>query len=188
MIDPKYVSAVIVTRGDVDLGPCLKPILAAGIEEIIIRRGIGGVVQRYQAALSATFEAIYTQDDDCVVNVKAVLAEYDPRFVTCNMPQDRRADYQDGIALLGWGATFHQDLVPDRWPAEIPMPLMRREADRWFTGLNPLKLIDVPFEHLPWAHGADRMGQEANHLSDLREIRKRIYAARDRAFAARGPA
>lgn len=180
MISPKYVSAVIVTRGDVDLGPCLKPILGVGIEEIVIRRGVGGVWERYEAARAATRHFIYTQDDDCVVNVASILAACDPEqaeFVTCNMPMDRRVEYSDGIALMGFGCVFHRVHLQTFAP-NCSDPLMRREADRWFTGMNRLKLIDMPFEHLPWAHGADRMGRQLNHGDDLREIRKRIYAAR----------
>jgi hypothetical protein len=172
------VSAVIVTRGNVDLGACLAPILAAGVDEIIIRRGHGGVWERYEGAREARYAVIYTQDDDCTVDVGQVIEAYAHGVVTCNMPASRRAEYNDGIALVGWGCVFHRsalDVLPRLEPQD---DLERREADRVFTGLNDLKLIDVPFRHLPWALGKDRMGREARHGDDLREIRRRIYAAR----------
>lgn len=174
------VSAVIVTRGNVDLGPVLLRIHA---DEIIIRRGHGGVWERFEAARSARHEVVYTQDDDAVVEMSAVIAAYDRGSVTCNMPADRRREYPDGIALVGWGAVFHQAAVDvfDEYLAAWPFDeLVRREADRVFTGLNRVKLIDVPFTHLPWAEGADRMGREARHGDDLREIRKRIQAVSER--------
>jgi hypothetical protein len=172
------VSAVVVTRGDVDLWPCLKPILAAGIQEIILRVGVAGVAERYDGARAATNEIIYTQDDDCAVDVAAVLAAYEYAVVACNMPEWKRPEYPaaDGIALVGWGAVFHKCCVPDRMPVDA---LARREADRLFTGLNRLKLIDVPFEHLPWAHGADRLGRQPEHAASLQEIRRRIQVLRD---------
>lgn len=171
------VSAIIVTRGDVDLGPCLKPILEAGINDISIRRDRAGVLERYAQAFRSENSVFYVQDDDCVVDVKAVLAEYDSHFVVCNMPQDRRAEYRDGIALVGWGCVFEKWNLRrafDQVPGNARDPLFCREADRWFTALNPVKLIDVPFRHLSWAFGEDRMGREARHGEDLKEIRRRI--------------
>jgi hypothetical protein len=169
----KY-SAVIVTRGDVALGPVIDAIDA---DEIIIRRGHSGVWERYQAALTARNEIVYTQDDDCVVDVAAVLAAFESPLVTCNMPMDRRPEYQDGIALVGWGSVFHQRAVEGlfSWDRD---DLFRRECDRVFTAMNRVKLIDVPFQHLPWAHGADRMGREERHGRDLAEIRRRIAAVK----------
>ena len=44
--DSTKISAVIVTRGDVDLGPCLSSIDA---DEVVIRKGHGGVWERWEA-------------------------------------------------------------------------------------------------------------------------------------------
>lgn len=167
-----------MTRGDVDLGPCLKPILKAGIEEIVIRKGHEGVFERYDGARKPPGRVFYTQDDDCIVDVSAVLQEYEPGKVVCNMPLDRRPEYRDGIALVGWGCTFTFEHVSKAFCGWVIDPLLRREADRWFTAMNEVKLIDVPFEHLPWAFGEDRMGRERRHSEDLREIRKRIWQVR----------
>lgn len=169
-------SAVIVTRGDVSLGPVIEGIDA---DEIIIRRGHGGVWERWEAALGARNEIVYTQDDDCVVDFAAVMAEYRPGLVTCNMPAWKRYEYPDGIALVGWGAVFDRRAVEllFTWRGERD-EIFRRECDRVFTGLNRLKLIDVPVTNLPWAEGDDRMGAERRHGGDLREIRRRIGLAR----------
>jgi hypothetical protein len=178
------VSAVIVTRGNVDLGPALSAIDA---DEIIIRRGHGGVWERWCAVLEARHDVVYTQDDDAAVDFDAVMAAYDPKFMTCNMPMDRRREYQDGIALVGWGAAFHQQLAIRairryrRVFPDSPDPLFLRECDRVITGLSPLKLIDIPFAHLPHAFGKDRMGAQLEHGAALKEIRQRIYQVRDAA-------
>lgn len=169
------VSAVIVSRGGVDLGPCLRTIDA---DEIVVRRGHGGVWERFEAALAAKHDVIYTQDDDCTVEADQVLQAYEQERVTCNMPSWKRYEYPDGIALVGWGAVFHKSALEvfGRYRRRFPVDdaCFRREADRVFTAMNRLKLIDVPFGHLPWAHGSDRLGAQADHGANLREIRKRI--------------
>lgn len=168
------VSAVIVTRGDVDLGPVLRSIEA---DEIVIRRGHGGVWERWEAAQHAVHDVIYTQDDDCVVDFAKVVGGYEPGKVLCNMLTSHRGEYPDGLALVGWGCVFHRDAlrVFEGWPRD---EIFRREADRVFTGMNALKLIDIGVTHLPHATSGSRMGREGRHGADLREIRRRIYQAR----------
>jgi hypothetical protein len=177
------VSAVIVSRLDHPIGEVVDSI-APHVEEIIIVRGHEGVWERWEAVARAKCDVIYTQDDDAIVDVPAVLAEWDPGKATCNMPEDHRRDYPDGIALVGWGCVFERSGSWD-WPfIQHQMrfatdPIFGRECDRVFTGLSELKLIDVPIRHLPHAHAADRMGMEKRHGDDLREIRRRIYAIRE---------
>jgi hypothetical protein len=175
------ISAVIVSRLDHPLGEVIDSI-APHVSEIIIVRGIAGVWERWEGVSRACCEVCYIQDDDAIVDVPAVLAAYEPDRVTCNMPEDHRSDYPDGIALVGWGCVFdradwHAPFEPylKRWPSD---DLFRRECDRVFTGCANLKLIDVPVRHLAHAHGSDRMGREARHRDDMREIRQRIYAVR----------
>jgi hypothetical protein len=168
------VSAIIVTRGDVDLSPCLSSIDA---DEVIIRRGHGGVWERWEAAMSARHDVVYVQDDDCAVDYAGVIAAYESPRVTCNMLNSHRGDYLDGIALVGWGCVFHKTRLSAFAQYLMKFPedeIFRREADRVFTGLNPVKLIDLGVHHLRQAFGADRMGREARHGDDLKEIRRRI--------------
>lgn len=224
------VSAVIVSRMNHPLGEVVDSIAACPeVEEIIIVKGHAGVWERYGAISRAKCEVIYTQDDDAVVDVAAILREYVPDKVTCNMLEPWRKDYQDGIALVGWGAVFgrsmakmsHYDVVyrggvrfdwsNDRgtldafyayhiWLTESRTvkqineltgeqfrsemlfdSIFRRECDRVFTGLSPLKLIDVGKRDLSWASDGDRMCRRAHdpvHGEYLQEIRRRIYAVR----------
>ncbi len=195
-------SAVIVTRGDVDLSPILSTLRDA--DEIVIRKGHEGVWERWEAALEAAHEIVYTQDDDCVVNVDEVMAaalthraelvravpataQYIPSAMVCNMPAWKRYEYPDDIALVGWGACFHKAhvrkaLVEYRSAFE-PDALFRRECDRVITGISPLQLIDVPFSHLPYAEGEERLGKQKEHGECLRQIRERIYAIRKQRWA-----
>lgn len=190
------VSAIVVSRMDRPLGPVLDSIIPH-VEDLTVVRGIDGVWERWLAVAQARQHVVYVQDDDAIVDVPAVMAEYEPGLVTCNMPMDRRVDYPDGIALVGWGAVFHRGK-----PALCPIvfadylrwwwrnaglhnygtidadPIFRSECDRVFTGLSKLKLIDVPFTHLPEAFGTDRMGRRECHGAYTKEIRRRIYAVR----------
>jgi hypothetical protein len=169
------ISAVIPTKGDVDLQPILSGLPA---DEVIVVNAPGrGLYARYEAIEQAKHDVIYTQDDDCLVDASAVVAEYEPGAVTCNMPSWKRPEYPDGIALVGWGAVFHRNMVKvfgrylSRFPAD---DLFLREADRVFTKLNRCKLIDVPFSHLPHAHAADRLGANGGNLNYLTRIRVRL--------------
>ena len=177
------ISAVVVSLMDHPLGEVVDSI-APHVDELIVVRGLNGVWQRWEAVSRAEGDVIYTQDDDAVVDVAAVLREYCPDRVTCNMPADHRRDYPDGLALVGWGCVFSRRKKNNFYPylfsfGVYPLDeVFRRECDRVFTGLSPLKLIDVPVRHLAHAHGADRMGREARHGEDLKEIRRRIYAIR----------
>lgn len=180
------VIAIIVSKMDHPLGEVLAPIQACPeISGIRIVRGVDGIFARWEALLSlpSANQIVYTQDDDAVVDVAAVLREFDPHKLTCNMPPAHRRDYRDDIALVGWGAVFLAAL-PIHALARYDTAtyesdgIFVRECDRVVAGLSPLKLIDVPIRHLPQAYGENRMGGEKRHGDDLREIRRRIYAIR----------
>lgn len=188
------VSAVIVSRMDHTIGQVVDSVLPF-VDELIVVRGHNGVWERWEAVSRCKNDVVYVQDDDAVVDVASVISGYQPGFVTCNMPPDHRRDYPDEIALVGWGCVFENPGVLEspcgRMSTEefspfwaffrngLPLDdLFRRECDRVFTGLSPLKLINVAIRHLPFAHGDDRMGRELCHGRDLQEIRRRIYAVR----------
>jgi hypothetical protein len=200
------VTGVIVSRLDHSLAVVVDS-LARQCDEIIITKGDGGVFERWEAAAKAKHSVVYVQDDDAVVDVPAVLAAYEVGSVVCNMPPGHRKDYPDGIALVGWGCVFDKSLLAREEPLAGPHggwewtgafdaylgwcneaselrymeadPIFRRECDRVFTGLSPLKLVDVERVHLPQAHHASRMSLEPKHGACLQEIRRRIKAVRE---------
>jgi hypothetical protein len=123
-------------------------------------------------------QIIYTQDDDCVLDTDSFLPAYEPGVVTCNMPAHRRPEYSDGIALVGWGAIFDRNLtsVFNLYLKHYPLDdLFLTECDRIFTGLNKVKMIDVPFTNLPNAETPDRLHKRPDHWDRLSEIRQRVH-------------
>lgn len=125
------MTAIVVTRGDVELDRILETL--TGFGEVIVwvngtgpvvvvdgeLRGIGerendlAVYGRYAALDYASLDVVYVQDDDCVINAEGLIAVADQVDVTTtivsNMPESRWADYPDSC-LVGWGAVFARDL------------------------------------------------------------------------------
>ena len=188
-IDPKAVTAVIVTRGDCDL-TAIKESLKCFKETWVYdnsKQPDRGVWGRYAYVNHLDPNTVfYTQDDDCLVeNPAEICLYYEPGTVTCNMPPEYRSNYADGmgIALVGFGAIFDSRLARAAFEqynaSSQPLDdLFRRECDRVFTALNQTKLVDLPFDHLPNAHGMDRLYRHVDHLSSLEEIRRRIKSVK----------
>ena len=187
MIDPRQVTAVIVTKGGVDLGDQSNPGLfgealiwdnsqcvASGNSDV-------KVYGRYLAALEASNEYVYVQDDDCVIDVQRLCAEYQPGELLCNVKPHHHEVYSrqyPGMTLVGWGAISPKSMIDfspylDRYPED---ELFLRECDRVFTWLNREKtrVVDFGVQDLPHAFGIDRMGYEVRHGNDLMEIRRRL--------------
>ena len=132
------VSAVIVTRGDVDLTEILDS-LPPMWERVVVDNSQEPqdymVYGRYVGAQRAKHDLIYVADDDVVVeepealvrawhDASAVASDgylYVPniteiaagRHVVCNMPQEFRHDFYREHALVGFGGVFHRD-APER--------------------------------------------------------------------------
>ncbi len=168
---PSAVSAVIVTRGDVDLTESLA--LLDRFDEIIIwnnaLEGDLAVYGRYAGIEQARNDVVFTLDDDCLVSYEAqdiLLAAYEPGMIVANMPESRWRDYPDSC-LIGWGAVFDRSLVDlafarfSGWEDDDEIPLTRsgffeRECDVMFTTLTPHTKIDAGFTHQPWAEDPAR--------------------------------
>lgn len=194
------VTAVIVTRGDVDLDPIFASLVAHFPERAVLVWDNSltllpdlGVYGRYEAIRRANSPIIYVQDDDCIVPVGAVLDAYEPGRLVANMPRSRWSDYPDSC-LVGWGAVFDRDLprqafqtwyqatldstiggvAAPAWgtptasfPTPWEAPWFQRECDTAFSALVPRTVIDVGFQHLPWAETPDRLFKQPDH----RELR-----------------
>jgi hypothetical protein len=190
------ISAVIVTKGDVDLSPILESLPFEDVvvwdnsKELVDRKVYG----RYLAIPRCKHDFIYVQDDDCIVPAEdlifkafgtvralALLAG----MILCNIPSQHHRDFYGplGLSLVGWGAVFHRKLADfSRYFAAFPCDeLFERECDRVFTALNPSYVLDVGVTNLEHAKGADRMGRESRHGDDLAKIRARIDRLRAKA-------
>lgn len=112
---PDQVTAVLVTRGDVDLTPIINT-LPKAYEVVVwnnaVEPGEWGLFGRYLGIHRATRPVIYVQDDDCLIrNHDRLLAEYEPGVVTANFRDDppRVRAFSDST-LIGWGAIFDREL------------------------------------------------------------------------------
>lgn len=133
------VSAIVVTRGDVDLELVLDSFpeeweqlvwdngrqrlyrrpgteRRKGVWEVVLPVADLSVYGRYAAIEHATGDVIYVQDDDCVVGYPQGIVEQfvvplwaRADYVVCNMPQEFRHDFYQEHALVGFGAAFHRD-------------------------------------------------------------------------------
>lgn len=210
------VTACLVTHGrEGELGPIIETLEAVDqIAEILVwHNGIGlqyldrqtgeleleiaepedfGVLGRWQASHYAMHPLIYVQDDDCVVDVAAVLEHADAGRLVANMPRSRWGDYPDST-LVGWGAVVDkiaaQRAIAD-YQTELGEKFDRgrtlRCCDVVVSALLPRTVIDVGFSHLPWAELDTRMHKQPGHkderdlvLEQARAVRKALKRADD---------
>lgn len=173
MISAADVSAVLVTRGDVDLSPILASLPFA---DVVVwdnsKRQDLGVFGRYAAIAEAKHDVIYTQDDDVLVScIPELLAAYEPGVLTINHPPEFPLD----IPWLGKGAIFDRDLwCPAMWRYLRVYP-----GDRFFTHcaadgpfglLTPLKVIHGAHESLPQAYRDDRISTTPGWYEERRPL------------------
>jgi hypothetical protein len=182
------VSAIIVTRGNVDLGQIVGSlprewericwsngerrcyVLASGADPAtdiswVVWHGVEdfSVFGRYSAIQYASSDVIYVQDDDCVTPAREIAEAYEPCRLVANMPRSRWDGYPDST-LVGWGAIFDRDLPGLAFERQAIFDVVESDPD-WFyatcdvafSALTPRTIVDLPFEHLPWAEGPDRM-------------------------------
>lgn len=184
MIDPREVTVVIVTKGGaVGLGDLTNPGIfgEAILWDNSKKLRDAKVYGRYLGALEASNDYIYVQDDDCVIDIQRLCAEYQQGELLCNLKPHHRDVYAaqyPGISMVGWGAIFPKSMIDfspylDRYPED---ELFLRECDRVFTWLNRAKtrVVDFGVQDLPHAFHEDRMGREIRHGNDLMEIRGRL--------------
>lgn len=185
------VSAVIVTRGDVDLEPIIATIPLAW--DLVVwdnsRRENLCVYGRYAALQECEHEIVYVQDDDCVTDPSAIVAAYDAGRIVANMPPEFRRRYPDSC-LIGFGAVFDRDLPARafarystvKWPARMT-PDFHRTCDVAFTALTERTLIDVPYWNLSHAYTAERMYRQAGHMQERRQMLKLVRMLRRQVVA-----
>ena len=186
-LTPEVVSAVIVTRGDVDLKLVRQTL---PFRDVVIwdnkRRPQDLMVfGRYAAMRETRHQVVYVQDDDCTLTrgaIESLLAAYRPDGIVANMPESRWGDYTDSC-LVGWGAVFDKRLPPvafrryaDRYP--LGADEFKRDCDVVFTTLTPHTKLDLGFTHLPWAEMSYRMFKRPEHATRAATL-KRAREVRD---------
>jgi len=164
------ISAVIPTRGDVDLKPIISNIERfKEIKEIIVADYDKSVYNRYIGCSKAKYDIIYTQDDDCIVDLQPLIDNYRKGVIVNAMKPEKMEEYTD-MTLIGWGAIFDKSLIKvlDGWEQD---ELFLRECDRVFTALNKRHSIPMKIKDL---YQGNRMSEESRHWDDLKKIRARI--------------
>lgn len=163
----KNVTAVLITKHK----EYPKEINLDGFGEVIIKTESPSVFERFLQAERASNDIIYVQDDDCIVDYKALWRYYDGTL-TNTMTQHHFNAYKDiGATLVGWGCFFPKSMLSvfhkyiDKYGQDFHL---FREADRIFTVLNqPHNTIIMPHEDLPQTPG--RMSFEPMHYEWARQ-------------------
>jgi hypothetical protein len=165
------VTAVIVTRGNVDLSPCLDPL---PYKNVVVwdnsQRNIDyRVFGRYAALAEVTTPLVYWQDDDVIPHPEIhdrLLLEYERDKVVANMddPWIDGAGYRDKLVMMGAGSICDYDL-PHKifewyfqhydWDDDLLV-----ECDFAFGTLAPSKRIDVPYTVREFSDDLDRLYQQ----------------------------
>jgi hypothetical protein len=167
------ISAIIPTRGDVDTDPIVAHLRQyPEIDDIHIVTS-DTVFSRYRAAARASHETLYTQDDDCLTDLRPLIDAYEPGVIVNALTPQHAAYYTGAITLVGFGAIFERSMIRalDTWEKD---GLFLRECDRVFTALHPHKSIVQEIRHLPQATAANRMYKERDHEINLVRIKQRI--------------
>lgn len=180
MIDPASVSAVLVTRGDQDLGEILESILAAGISDIVTwnnrtRDQDLSCYGRYAAIAEARNEFIYQQDDDLVAPVTDILAAYRPVEDRHAIVANNRIDEE--WPLTAMGVVFHRNLADCFQPY---IDLYGEDADFYrvcdvvFAYQHPYRRVVLGYRNLPWQSAPDAsMYMQPGHMAVRERARAR---------------
>jgi hypothetical protein len=189
MISAKDVSAVIVTRGDVDLSPILATL---PYEDVVVwdnskRKTDEGIYGRYLAIKQAKSKVIYFQDDDLLFTAHdELIAAYEPGKIVANMPSPwyERESYDElGCALVGAGALVPRALPQKalaRYLKRYPLDdLFRTYCDIPVGILSPSKRVDLGYEILPCATAPNRVNLQPGQLERKRAMQRRAVEIRD---------
>lgn len=188
-INPDRVSAILVTRGDVDLSLILAELDI--FDDIIIwdnsEREDLKTFGRYAAITEARHPVVYFQDDDIIVyrsTIEGLLAAYEPGVMLANMSPGWVAgrDLHDSV-FVGAGGLLDRD-IPDRALAKYDQMFERDELFYLYPETiisipTRIKRIDLPLKVLPWGYAPNRMNALPYFEEWLAESIRRGRAVRD---------
>lgn len=189
MLDPRNVTACLITRGDTDMTPIIDTLL--DYSEVLIwdtGREDHGVYGRYELVAEALNSVVYVQDDDCIVprttQVK-LLGSYEPGVIVANWGHGDTPDGYDDMALVHGGAIFDRDLPARafaRYLKHYPYDDdLEREADMIFGTLTPHWHLHLPYTILPLASHPSRMCNQPWQREKKLRVTERCRRIRDAA-------
>jgi hypothetical protein len=178
-------SAVIVTRGNVDIQP-IRNTLKRFKEVVVWDNSLGPNMGPFGQFLAACYLAksslVYFQDDDCVTSPTDIVAEWEPGKIVCNLGTDgHAANYANRTdKLMGFGSVFERRMIKstfEKYWKQFPIDMVTwREPGRIFTAMNTdvVKVVAIPFRNLPWATGDDRLYKQTDHIKMGEEAIRRV--------------
>lgn len=174
-IVPRSVFAVIPTRGDLDLTYIVDHLMTyPEIRRVCVRTG-NTPWNRYLAAIEAPESIIYTQDDDCLTDIRPLLDAFRPGegvMVNAMTPQ-HAGQYRDSrFTLCGFGAIFDKSMlgVFDGYERDA---LFFRESDR-IMGSVPHRTVYPSIFISSDANRHNRLWRQPEHNSTRRLMEQRI--------------
>jgi hypothetical protein len=199
-MDPAQVSAVIITKGNVDLTPVLDSLIFD--DAVVWDNSVEEDRMTFARALAvkrAKHRVIYSQDDDIVhtaENQRRIVGSYRPGVMTGCMWQEWSdgakaqgiEDGYDDLVFAGAGSVYDAD-VP---AAAALLYLMHYPLDDFFLLwadtiigiLAPNHQIDIRFQALEHAEAPDRMCNLPNANAFKAEAIRRARAVRDQKWDA----
>jgi hypothetical protein len=189
------VSAVIVTKGNVDLTPILDSLI---FDDVVIydnsKRLDCMTYGRVVGAREAKNAVIYSQDDDIIhspENQIAIMDAYEEGVLTGCMWPDWSAGAKlqgiengyDDLVFPGSGSIsdlwLWEQAIDDyltEWPDD---DFFRLWCDTIIGVISPIKQLDLRFEALPCAEDDDRMANMDNAVALKTQAIMRARAVRD---------
>jgi hypothetical protein len=181
------VSAVLVTRGDVDLSRILESL---PYDDVVIwdnskRSEDLKTYGRYAALPEAKHDVIYFQDDDIVfTHHDELIAAYEPGVILANMSPGwvRGRDLKDSV-FVGAGALLDRD-IPGKAFAKYDSLYERDELFYYYPEAlvsipSRIKRVDLPLEVLGWGYAPNRMNAQPWFEEWMAESIKRGRRVRD---------
>lgn len=200
MIDPSQVSAVLVTRGNVDLTPVLDSLI---FDDVVVwdnsrEEQDEMTYGRMLATSRAEHHVIWSQDDDIVHTAEdqqRICEAYEPYVLTGCMWREwsdgaARQGIENGYADLvfcGSGSVYDRD-VPFRainqYLDHFPLDdFFRLWCDTIVGILAPTRQLDIRFAALPEADADYRMANQPGFTEQKAEAIHRARLVRDQQFA-----
>jgi hypothetical protein len=189
LLTPDQVTAVIVTRGDVDLAPVLESLV---FDDVFVwnnaERTNEMTYARVLGAELAYRDVIYSQDDDIIhseENQLAILAAYQPGTLTGCMWQEWSAGAHaqgisfgyDDLVFPGSGSIADRSVAAEavsEYLSYFPFDdFFRLWCDTIVGVIAPTKQLDIRFEALPCAEDENRMCNLPDGLANKTEAIRR---------------
>jgi hypothetical protein len=118
---------------------------------------------------------LYTQDDDCITDIRPLLNAYVGKATVINaMTPQHAAQYPGRQTLIGFGAIFSDQALSCFSRGWVLDELFYRESDRIFATVNEHQTLFPKIEILPHANAENRLWRQPDHVPSRLAMEKRI--------------